>query len=109
MEGGGSDRASVLTDLNREIGQRDDNGDRTNEFADISEIIETNTLLHAAQRAGRSAAWHRPPTAAEAPKVEARRLPRTDLNPVEGPGPIRQGSESHGQALHLLVEALVVG
>ena len=38
-----------------------------------------------AYRAGRSAAWHRPPTVAEAPKVEARRLPRTDWNPV-GPG-----------------------
>lgn len=34
----------------------------------------------AAQRTGRSAAWHRPPTVAEAPKVDARRLPDFDRN-----------------------------
>ena len=44
---------------------------------------ETRALqlqTHAAQRTGRSAAWHRPPTAAEAPKVDARRLPDSDWN-----------------------------
>jgi hypothetical protein len=34
----------------------------------------------AAQRTGRSAAWHRPATVAEAPKVDARRLPGIERN-----------------------------
>ncbi len=37
-----------------------------------------HSMSHAAQRTRRSAAWRRPPAIAEAPKVDARRLPRTD-------------------------------
>ena len=38
------------------------------------------TLLRAAQRARRSAPWHRPPTVAEAPKVQCQTVPRLDWN-----------------------------
>ncbi len=39
-----------------------------------------HSMSHAAQRTRRSAAWRRPPTVAEAPKVDARRLPNCKWN-----------------------------
>jgi hypothetical protein len=45
LEGGGSNRAGILTNLNREIDEGDDYRDRTNELANIAEILEGNRWL----------------------------------------------------------------
>ena len=56
---------------------------------------DSSTILRSASRGMMMAAGYR-----------ARKNPAARNS---GPGTIRQGSESHGQALHLLVETLVVG
>ncbi len=63
--------------------------------------------LPAAQRPGVQTARHSPPTIAEVPNVDARRLPRTDWSPLEGRDQSARALD-HPTTSDLLVEALVV-
>ena len=73
----------ILANLNGQIDQRCKHGEGADEPTDGPQlcnghftllrvdVLTTAKFRSAAQRIGRSAAWHRPPTVAENPRVDA--------------------------------------
>ncbi len=70
--------ARILANLGRQVDQSDYDGDSADELTEIAKILQGHDVTRSSLLCiGRSAAWHSPPTVADAPRFRARLYQRS--------------------------------